>query len=669
MQKRNEPYVGPRPFEKEEHKVFFGRDMEADELTSLIAAHPVVLLYAQSGAGKTSLVKAGLIPQLVNEEGFDVLPPARVREQVTATVAFKDVKNIFMFNALMGMIQDEIAQDKGEGKEPLPTIEQAELAQMSLADYLKRRKEFVCEKQQHLSEESVMSTPTVVIFDQFEELFTFYSESWAQRKGFFQQLDEALDADPLLRVVFSMREDFIAEMDPYAPLLPEKLRTRFRMERLRERNALEAVKKPLVASELNTEGRSFAPGVAEQLVTNLLMRRVRVSPHETEEIKGEYVEPLQLQVVCQNLWQKLKPEDRQITSEHLRAFGDVNQALSQFYEACVKEAAAFANIPEALIRGWVDRVLITPENTRATVLQSATHTGGLPNPAVEVLERKHLLRVEMRDNLKWYELSHDRFIPPIQESYKKWLLSQTGYEQLKQSLEEKAAIWDQGNKKDPALLLTRAELPEAVRWIESPEAAGMGYSPTLLAYVNASRVAISEEDTKRKEALFIEQQRRARQFRAGLIATSLLLLLTLTSTAFALVQYREASTKSKEAVAALKVAEQQTRLSELERVNAERERLNAVAASEEAMAASEIAKKERKKAEDAITDALAEKKKAEEAGRRISIEKERADIATKEALKQKEAAEASKVVAETRRNIRRGAESQSRRGHTEGFGS
>jgi hypothetical protein len=54
------------------------------KLVSLITAHPVVLLYAQSGGGKTSIVKErGLIPLLVDEEEkFHVLPPMRVRENV-----------------------------------------------------------------------------------------------------------------------------------------------------------------------------------------------------------------------------------------------------------------------------------------------------------------------------------------------------------------------------------------------------------------------------------------------------------------------------------------------------------------------------------------------------------------------------------------------------------
>jgi hypothetical protein len=74
MSKPSSPYVGPRPFEREHAPLFFGRDREANELVSLIISHTEVLLYAQSGAGKSSLVNARLIP-LLEAEDFDVLPP------------------------------------------------------------------------------------------------------------------------------------------------------------------------------------------------------------------------------------------------------------------------------------------------------------------------------------------------------------------------------------------------------------------------------------------------------------------------------------------------------------------------------------------------------------------------------------------------------------------
>ncbi len=96
-----EPYVGPRSFRKEQRAFFFGRDEESDELVSIITAHSAVLLYSQSGAGKTSLLNAKLIPKLEEEETFHVLPPMRVQGQLPASLKIGRNTNIFVLNALM----------------------------------------------------------------------------------------------------------------------------------------------------------------------------------------------------------------------------------------------------------------------------------------------------------------------------------------------------------------------------------------------------------------------------------------------------------------------------------------------------------------------------------------------------------------------------------------
>ena len=59
---RQNPYVGPRAFEAGE--TLYGRDREIHELLNLLIAERIVLLYSPSGAGKTSLLRAGLIPML-----------------------------------------------------------------------------------------------------------------------------------------------------------------------------------------------------------------------------------------------------------------------------------------------------------------------------------------------------------------------------------------------------------------------------------------------------------------------------------------------------------------------------------------------------------------------------------------------------------------------------
>jgi hypothetical protein len=69
------PFVGPRAFQQGEP--IYGREHEIPQLRDLLIAERIVLLYSPSGAGKTSLIQAGLVPEL-EDNAFDVLPVARI---------------------------------------------------------------------------------------------------------------------------------------------------------------------------------------------------------------------------------------------------------------------------------------------------------------------------------------------------------------------------------------------------------------------------------------------------------------------------------------------------------------------------------------------------------------------------------------------------------------
>ena len=383
-------YVGPRPFEQEDEFIFFGRNREARDLLSLVIAHNLVLVYAQSGAGKTSLLNAGLIP-LLKENQFEVFPVARVKGTILEYTKTDEISNIYVFNTLTSWAEGEYDIEI--------------LAKMKLVDFLN--------KQEHMQDEDGMPLPRAVIFDQFEEIFSLYQDRWKDKDGFFEQVSTALEADPLLRVVFVMREDFIAQLDPYAYLLPDRLRTRFHMERLRSDAALLAIKEPL-----RYTGRFFAEGVAEKLVDDLLTIRVETTPGKTAEVTGEFIEAVQLQVVCQNLWRELPPEVKQITFQHLKTYGNVEQELYRFYEEAIRASAEKARIDEEGLRRLCGEVLITAMGTRGMVYRAPACTCDVPNAAIDVLESMHLIRAEWRAGARWYELTHDRFIEPILSSNK-----------------------------------------------------------------------------------------------------------------------------------------------------------------------------------------------------------------------------------------------------------
>src|SRR4051794_12680116 len=110
-----ELFVGPRPYEQKDARFFFARDREARDLVSLVIANPLLLVYAPSGAGKTSLINARLVPMLSTVtdpllidslgpgKGFEVFPIARVSGLMPEGIDLDATPagNIFVFNTLM----------------------------------------------------------------------------------------------------------------------------------------------------------------------------------------------------------------------------------------------------------------------------------------------------------------------------------------------------------------------------------------------------------------------------------------------------------------------------------------------------------------------------------------------------------------------------------------
>ena len=268
---------------------------EAASLLARVVSERLLLFYAQSGAGKSSLINARLIPQLREEEGFSVLPVGRVAGQLPP--AWSGGQHLPLQphgQPGPGRRQPGAAGTPGPGRVPGTP---GDRRRPDLALRAGRRPSL---SEGGWPRETGPAQRFALVIDQFEEIITSHPDRWQEREDFFRQLDAALQANPNLWVVLSLREDYVAALDPYAPLVFNRLRARFYMERMGVDAALEAVRKPA-----GLAGRPFAPGVAEQLVDNL--RQVRV-PGQEHTVPGQYVEPVQLQVVCYQMWENLGEE-------------------------------------------------------------------------------------------------------------------------------------------------------------------------------------------------------------------------------------------------------------------------------------------------------------------------------------------------------------------------
>ncbi len=370
------------PFEELDKDRFFGRDSALEELFSMVWAYKTCVIYGQSGSGKSSLVRAGLIPK-AREEGMELLPVARVQGSVSADLDLDSCRDPYTYFTLVSWGL------------------QGDLLNSSLAEALDMK-----EPPRNEYGERVIR---LAIFDQFEELFTAFPGYWQKRQSFVQDLGTALENDPALHVVLIARQDHLAEMREVAERLPDGLKGQFPLHRLRPQQAAEAIDGPV----RHLTNRTFDDGVVAELVNDLMKIKIRRGKGLAGEAQGEYVEPVQLQVVCTELWRSLPPEVTVITTTDVKKFGDPNEALARYYNSRVSEAARRTKVSKPYIRRWFEKVMITPAGTRAMAYQDDYDTAGLPNATVRELEDQHLLRAEDRAGARWFELTHDRFIAPI----------------------------------------------------------------------------------------------------------------------------------------------------------------------------------------------------------------------------------------------------------------
>jgi len=477
------PYVGPRTFLKEEGHLFFGRDREARDLESLVASEKLVLFYAQSGAGKSSLINTRLIPEL-EKKLFEVLPVARVSGE---TVPGFEIENIFIFNLVRSLIR----------RKTDPEL----LASLTLSQFLEKLNE---DEDGYFYDSNLVTPiraqpgitpwPRALIIDQFEEVFSTNLEAWQRREDFFRQISQAMGRDPFLFVILVMREDYIALLDPYAHLLPGGLRTRYYMQRLSREGAIKAVRKPVEAI------RPYEEGVAEKLVEDLSSIKVQ-KPDGSQDVEpGQYVEPVQLQVVCYGLWQNLPAKGTRITEKDLLDVGDVDEALGKYYAARIAAVARDKGVKERLLRDWIERKLIAPGGIRSMLLRDTSRKSGEIHDNVIQALQSDLVRAETRGGATWYELTHDRLVGPILENNKKW------FDENLSPLQRQASIWNDQNRNESWLLRDQA-LAEVEDW-----AAANPDELTDLEREFLEACRKQQEQLKLKQKEQIESARRLRRF-------------------------------------------------------------------------------------------------------------------------------------------------------------
>ena len=363
-----QPYPGLKPFSGLESELFFAREREIDLLTYMVIAYPEVLLYGRSGLGKSSLVHAGLLPSLRGDE-HHVLP--------VASIVPLPHDRYEEGNPLLSPIvaQWEKGGPVGEGRaRDLPGILRV-MERVRGTDGGNRLR--------------------VIVLDQLEAMFAAEVKE-SVRQDMFHQLDQALREDVLLRLVLVLREDFLASLERYAGVLPERLRVRLEVRGLDREAAFRAMTGPV-----RSFGVTWEDGAIEQLI-------VAMSDND------DRVDPAILQVVCNLIWHRLKARNETIVSRSL--VSEFPALLAEAVRRGVQVAAARHPGSKTDVGSWLVDVLTTRAGARTVVAQTPGRTHGLPNDVIDALVEGRLVRREWREGTPWIELSHDLLVPALRSA-------------------------------------------------------------------------------------------------------------------------------------------------------------------------------------------------------------------------------------------------------------
>ena len=428
---RVNPYIGPRSFKTGEP--LYGRDGEIEELSSLLMAERIVLLHSPSGAGKTSIIQAGLIPGL--KEDFNILPTVRVNLDMPDTGA----ANRYILSVILSL---------EEGVDVSQRQSQEVLNGLSLDAYLTNR----------LRAKNIPGLD-LLIFDQFEEILTSNPMDSTGKELFFTQLGEAL-RNRNRWALFAIREDYLGPLDPYLLPIPNRLKTTFRLDLLGINAASQAIQSPAQQA-----GVEYTVEALQLFLDDLRTVQTQQSDGTTHTELGQYIEPVQLQVVCYRLWENLADDDMQISENDVSLAGNVNTALSIYYADCIRQVSQEIDIKEKFIRQWFNDKLITAQGIRGQVLKSVGESEGLDNTVIARLIDAHLVRAERRAGAVWYELAHDRLIQPVYQDNTDW------YTKNLNSLQIQGDLWAKSSGTLRSTLLFRdTALEKAEVWArEHPE--------------------------------------------------------------------------------------------------------------------------------------------------------------------------------------------------------
>jgi hypothetical protein len=466
------PWLGLVSFTEETRGYFHGREEEAAELGRRVQRKLLTILFGQSGLGKTSILQAGLVPRL-RPEGFC---PVYVRLDYNpgAPSPAEQIKRaMFLATEAAGTWTQSGSAVAGE----------------TLWEFLHHRDDV-------LKDSAGRTLTPILIFDQFEEIFTLAQSDDAGRRRaqeFLADLADLVENRPPAdlegrierdeadaarfdfaradyRILISLREDYLAHLEGLKAQMPSVTQNRMRLARMTGAQAVSAVLAP-------------APHLVTETVAEAVVRFVAGGA----DLARAEVEPSLLSLICRELNNARIAQGHAEISADLLA-GSRDTILSEFYER------ALADQP-AGVRVFIEDEMLTDSGFRESVAEERVRKGFAAAQAapgtLAVLVNRRLLRVEDRLDLRRVEITHDVLCSVIAAS--------RGIRREREALEESRRQLAMQKEREAATqrALVRARAIAAVSAVLMLVAAGSA----VFGWINLRRAREAEAQTQHARQL------------------------------------------------------------------------------------------------------------------------------------------------------------------------
>jgi formylglycine-generating enzyme required for sulfatase activity/DNA-binding HxlR family transcriptional regulator len=274
------PYKSLYPFEIEDFPHFFGREATTRRFYAKTLNSRLTVLHGRSGAGKTSLLNAGLFPRLIHDGRLPVY--VRIRAHEDPTLSIKQA----LAPASAG---------------PRPQL----LEELSLQEFLGLVSTYLSRQTNEL----------VVILDQFEEfLVSLFAPDL--RRPFIEALGRCYEDKSLsVRFIVALRRERLWELDEFEEAIPHILDNRYGLSSMSDSEVIEVITRPV-----SQKGVSFEPALLERLLKDLKLA----------DLDQPEIELTHLQIVCAILYDSLPEGENVIAVSQYQALGGIERILANY---------------------------------------------------------------------------------------------------------------------------------------------------------------------------------------------------------------------------------------------------------------------------------------------------------------------------------------------------